>query len=283
MRKLILPALSLFMLLLITDAEAQITYDNIWGVESALHDRYANDIRVDYLYGGTSGAKSLMYESVNLSADVEIFTGTHIWGSLPVNTQNGPLGSFTGIGDLTLIAYQRLLGIAGANISFDLGVKLATGSSNQGDSLPTQYQNGSGTTELMLGLNLSSKNIFLGIAYQLSGGRSINEITQLKKGDAFVVRGGYTYRGDHVDFGAELLAVKPVEQATMLNPIAQSKEFIAIAGSDELQLDLLFKGRVKFSESVSLNGSLGLPIRKVDNDALNARSAIGSLGLAFSF
>jgi hypothetical protein len=126
-----------------------------------------------------------------------------------------------------------------------------------------------------------SKSINFGIGYQLAGARNINTVTELKRGDEFIVRGGYTIRGESFDLGAELLAIQPLEKSSTLNPLSQSKDFIDVAGSDALQLDMLLKARYNFNSTFGLTGTVGVPFttRSINVDGLT-RSFSASLGIA---
>jgi hypothetical protein len=269
--------------LLAAKAHAQFSEENIWVVEGAIHDKYHPAITLNYMMGASPDATDLSYRSYRISADAKLFSSTTLWGSLPINTQDGPMGSVTGIGDLMLTLDQELLDISGLGVSVELGTKFATATSNAGDSLADNYQSGTGTNDLLLGLNLGGKNITFGIGYQFIGGRSPNHITELKEGDRFVVRGGYMFRSDKIDFGGELLAIQPMEKATMLNPIEQSKEFIEVAGTDKLQLGLILKGRYSLSEAFGFTGSLGIPIIADKNSMSLSRISLASLGVAVAF
>src|SRR5689334_8411097 len=107
------------------DSDAGIT-----SIESALHDRKHQSINFDYIYGSSGKQDALAYTTYRLSADVDIFTGTQIWGSLPLVMTEGPLGGVSGIGDLILVVNQKLFTIGGAGAYVDLGTRLATGTQN---------------------------------------------------------------------------------------------------------------------------------------------------------
>ncbi len=254
----------------ISPAFAQCSDAGICSIESALHDRKHQSINFDYIYGASDS--SLTYSTYQLSADINLFTGTKIWGSLPLVMTDGPLGGVSGIGDLILVINQKLFEIGGAGTYIDFGTRLATGSQNAGDSLPLKYQTGLGSNDLMLGVSVVSDNVNVGIGYQLNGGRSSNEFTRLKRGDDFIVRGGYMHRGESVDFGGELLAIKKLEEQSILDHIdTLGKEiFRNLPGSDAFQLNALVKARWNIASSFALTGSVGFPLleRKVSVDGL---------------
>lgn len=262
---------------------SQISEDNLWSLKSALRDSYRPAITVNYMLGGGDSKSNLSYTSYRISADATLFESTKLWGSIPINTQNGPLGSITGIGDLMLTVEQRFLDIAGIDVSAEISTKFATGSTTSGDSLPLGYQSGTGTNDLLLGVNLGSKNINFGIGYQFIGGRSANELTQLKQGDRFVVHAGYMYRGDKLDLGGDVVATQPLDKASVLNPIEQGEKFIDVLGSDRLQMDLILKGRYKFNESIAMTASLAFPVISNSESLYLARTTSAALGVALSF
>lgn len=254
----------------ISPAFSQCSDAGICSIESALHDRKHQSINFDYIYG--SSDSSLTYSTYQLSADINLFTGTKIWGSLPLVMTDGPLGGVSGIGDLILVVNQKLFEIGGAGAYIDFGTRLATGTQNAGDSLPLKYQTGLGSNDLMFGVSVVSDNINVGIGYQLNGGRAANELTRLKRGDDFIVRGGYMHRGESLDFGGELLAIKKLEEQSILDHVdSVGREiFTNLPGSDAFQLNALLKARWNIANSFALTGSVGFPLleRKVSVDGL---------------
>lgn len=282
MKKTLLLTLTI-LLILSTTGYSQISEDNLWSLKSTLRDPYHPAITLNYMLGGGDSKSNLSYTSYRISADATLFENTKLWGSIPINTQNGPLGSITGIGDLMLTVEQKFLDIAGIGVSGEISTKFATGNTTSGDSLPLGYQSGTGTNDLLLGLNLGGKNISLGIGYQFIGGRSANELTQLKQGDRFVVHAGYMYRGDKLDLGGDVVATQPIDKASVLNPITQGEEFIDVLGSDKLQMDLILKGRYKLNESLAFTASLAFPVISNSESLYLARTTSAALGLALSF
>ncbi len=245
---------------------AQSADAGIASVENQIRDRWRHSIMLTYMYGsGGTGADStssgLNYHSLMLSGEVSIFGGTSIWGALPLNQQDGPLGNVSGIGDLMLIVNQKLFGISSVEVSLGVGARFGTATVNE-DSLPQSYQSGLGSTDLLLEADFISKNVNFGMGYQLAGKRSINSITRLKRGDELMFRGGYTYRGDLIDLGGEFVAIKPLQESSVLNPLSQGAEFINIPESDEFQVDLLVKARYHFSELFGLTGTISVPLTK---------------------
>lgn len=264
-------------------AFAQDSDAGITSIESALHDRKHESINFDYMYGHSGKEDNLRFNTYRLSADINLFTGTKIWGSLPLVMTEGPLGGVSGIGDLILVVNQQLFTIGGAGAYIDLGTRLATGTQNA-DSLPQQYQTGLGSNDLMIGVSVVSDNVNVGIGYQLNGGRASNELTRLKRGDDFIVRGGYMHRGASFDFGGELLAIKKLEEQSILDHIDSlgSEIFTNLPGSDGFQINALLKARWNISDAFALTGSFGFPLidRQVNVDGLKrAYSATAGISI----
>src|SRR5579883_3520209 len=125
---------------------AQSADAGIAGLENELRDHWHHSIGLTYMYGtsgnsGDSTVRNMQYYSLVLSGEVQVFSGTSIWSSLPLNQQDGLLGSVTGIGDLILILNQKLFSISGMDFSVGVGGRFATGSVNQ-NNLPQAYQSG---------------------------------------------------------------------------------------------------------------------------------------------
>ncbi len=252
--------------------------------ETQLRDPRYQSAVLTYVYGtsgpsGDSSQRDIRYNSLVLSGESEVF-GFNVWGALPINQQNGLLGSVTGIGDLMVVVDRTLFSLAGADFSVGIGGRFATASVNQG-GLPQAYQSGVGSNDYLIQANAMSKSLNFGIAYQLSGNRNANNLTQLKQGDQFVLRGGYTYRGDGYDVGLQLLAIKQIQLTSVLDPLSQTKSFMDVAGTDKIHLDILLKGRYQVFGWLAATASAGFPIdlRDVNVDGLT-REFTASIGAA---
>jgi hypothetical protein len=264
---------------------AQSADAGIASLENELRDRWRHSIMLTYMYGtsgnaGDSTTQHMQYYSLVLSGEAQVFSGTSVWASLPINQQDGLLGSVTGVGDLIVILNQKLFSISNADVSLGVGGRFAT-ATVQSDHYPQAYQSGLGSNDLLIDADIVSKTINFGIGYQLAGSRNINTVTELKRGDEFIVRGGYTYRGDDFDLGGELLAIQQLQKSSTINPVSQSNGFINVAGTDQLQLDFLLKGRYNFNSTLGVTGTIGFPFtsRSVNVDGLT-RTFNASLGVA---
>ncbi|MDP4220366.1 MAG: hypothetical protein Q8916_12000 [Bacteroidota bacterium] len=281
-----IPALMLFATISVLAAHstyAQSGDAGLAGFVGELRDLRHPAITLDYLYGSSAAGDHITYNAYQVSAALTVFGGTHIWGSVPLRQQNGPLGSVSGIGDLTIVINQSLINLAGLDLSVDLGTKLATGSVTNG-SLPQSYQNGTGSSDLLLGVDLVSSSINLGVAYELAGGRSANELTRLKRGDDFIARAGYMHHGESLDLGGEVIGIWQIQESSVLNPITQAGDYINVAGSNGLALNALFKARYNLGSMFSITGTLGIPLNKRDhNEDGLSRSLTASAGVALSF
>ncbi len=257
----------------------------IVSIENQIRDPWRQSILLTYIYGtggkeGDSTQKNITFHSLMLSGEASIFDGTTVWGALPLNQQNGPLGSVTGIGDLIVIVNQRILKISSAELSLAVGGRFATATVNQ-DSLPQSYQSGLGSNDFLLEVQFLTKAINFGIGYQLVGGRSLNDFTKLKRGDEFVIRGGYTYRDSTIDFGPELIISKQIQKSSALDPVSETGQFIDVPGSDEFEIDLLLKARYHFNSTFGLTATVGFPLKErgTNIDGLR-RTLTASLGVS---
>jgi hypothetical protein len=271
--------------LLPTASFAQSSDAGMSSMEAQIRDRRYESVALTYVYGnsghsGDSTQREMHYYSFILSGEAEVLDGWLVWASIPVNQQDGLLGSVTGVGDLMVVVDKKLVKLFGAQFSLGLGGRFATGNVNQ-SHLPQAYQSGIGTNNYLIQLDAISKALNFGVAYQISGGRNANELTQLKQGDLFVLSGGYTYRGDGFDIGLNLLAIKQLEQTSVLDPLSQTKSFIDVAGTDKVQLDVLLKTRVAITGWLSATATAGFPVnlRDVNVDGLT-RAFTTSLGAA---
>src|SRR5438067_1581868 len=73
---------------------------------SSLRDLRHPAITLDYLSGSSAAGDHINYNAMQLSASATVLGGTHIWGSVPLRQQDGPLGSVSGIGDLSIVINQ---------------------------------------------------------------------------------------------------------------------------------------------------------------------------------
>lgn len=253
-------------------------------METQLRDRRYESIVLTYVYGnsgpsGDSTQRNIHYNTFVLSGGAEVL-GFDLWASLPVSQQNGLLGSVTGVGDVMIVVDRKLLRLFGADLSVGVGGRFATGNDNQ-DHLPQAYQSGLGSNDFIVQADVISTALNFGLTYQITGSRNANEFTRLKEGDQFVARGGYTYRGDGFDLGLQLLAIKQIQESSVLDPLSQTEAFYNVSGTDKLQLDIMLKGRAQITGWLAATGSVGFPInlRDVNVDGLT-REFSTSLGVA---
>ncbi len=121
--------------------------------------------------------------------------------------------------------------------------------------------------------------------YQLSRGRSDNNLTRLKRGDDILVRMGYRFDLQQAKVVGEVLAIKRLEKSSVRN-LASTRpdDFVDVPASDQFQINL--QGRLSYplSERYNLQILAAVPLlkRDVNVDGLK-RSFSLSLGLSHLF
>ena len=238
-------------------------------------------VSVDYQFGRSSRTDDLTFHSVVVSADIPVFTDSRLYASIPYSRQSGPLGSASGIGDMTLIWTQRLLGDAASRLGIQMGGKIALADVNT-NGLPQAYQSGLGTHDGLFGVTYDVLEWNFALAYQLSRGRSSNSVNRLRRCDDLLLRAGYRHEFTSVTLGGEVLAIKRLAQSSVLTSgSGQPEAFGDLSNSDQTQINVLVRGSYALSETVDLKGMAAIPLlkRDVNVDGLT-RSVSLSLGLS---
>lgn len=236
-------------------------------------------ISAGYTYGKSGKADDLTFHSIQLDGDIQLSHDSRMTARLPWSRTIGPLGHTSGIGDLTLVWNQIVWEVDTDQLSVQAGAKLATGSSNAAN-LPQSYQPGLGTNDLLFGLSYRSAPWLFAVGYQLSRGRSDNAIIRLQRGDDLLARIGYEMHIDDFVLGLEILTIKRLQESSVLGP---GSSFIAVSGSDQLQVNLLAKWSLPISEQYGVAGLAAVPMlsRSVNIDGLT-RSVTLSIGLQYT-
>ena len=256
------------------------------GVCSIGH-RPSGDIKhsvfVSYTFGTSGKPDDLSFNSAEVGTEVGITENSRLSFSIPFHSQSGPLGSSTGIGDLMVLWSQAILAESDFLLNLQGGIKLPTGSVTAG-GLPQSYQPGLGTTDLIFGIHGQTDEWGFALAYQLAGGRSKNPITRLQRGDDFLLKAGYTIRFDRLSLTFEALAIKRLQESSVLtSPAGQPETFGNIPDSDQTQLNLVARASHPVNETLTLNAFLAIPTlnRTVNVDGLTRAIAV-SAGLSVS-
>lgn len=243
-----------------------------------------NKVGLSYIFGSSGKPDDLRFHTVRLEGEFGLFDHSLISVELPYSSQSGPLGNTSGLGDLVVVWNQRLVDDAPSQLSAHLGAKLATGDNNA-NALPQSYQSTLGTNDILIGLSYFYDDWNAAVVYQFSRGRSNNAITGLRRGDDLLVRAGYRFAVEQVHFLAELLAVKRLEQSSVLNSATPvSNDYNDIPNSDQFQLNVQGTLQYSLSENYNLQLSTAMPLlkRDVNVDGLK-RSFTLSVGLSHLF
>lgn len=252
------------------------------GKHTSSAQHYIGQVGVSYVFGRSKKADDITYHAVYLDANLQIFANSRLTASIPWAQQSGPLGSVSGIGDLTLLWNQTVLSVPNGSLSVQLGGKFATADVNR-ENLPQQYQSGLGTNDLIIGASYETEPWNAAIGYQISRGRSKNTINKLKRGDDFLLRLGYAANVVGIKTGAEVLAIKRLQQSSVLSS-PSGTAFVDLPDSDQFQINLLGKASIPVHDTYTVQTLVALPIlqRKVTVDGLT-RSITLSIGLSIGF
>jgi hypothetical protein len=247
------------------------------------HKSLHHSLGLTYSYGRSTKSDDLNFHSLHLNISLSVFESSGLMVSIPWSRQSGPLGSTSGLGDLTLVWDQELAGDNDSRVSLQFGGKLAIAAVNDGN-LPQRYQSGLGTNDVLLGLRYGTSHWTGSLGYQIAGGRSENAADQLKRGDDLLIRAGYTTEWNDYSFSGELLAIKRLKESSVRNPLIPGNAFYDIPKSDQFQVNILGTALIPLQGSSMVQLATAVPLlkREVNVDGLT-RSISLSAGLVFSF
>ncbi|HEX9614987.1 MAG TPA: hypothetical protein VGA55_05755 [Bacteroidota bacterium] len=243
----------------------------------------AHSVSLSYGFGKSGKTDSLTFHAIEAAASIEIIPGGRLLIAVPFNNQSGPLGSVSGIGDLTVAWHQTLSSSEPWAVGFQVGGKIALAHVNA-ENLPQAYQSGLGTNDLLLGVLVQYSEWNAALAYQYSPGRSDNRLTRLKRGDDLLVRAGYTSMVDGFRLAGEILAIKRLHRSSIVtSTLGQLETFGDVPDSDQAQVNLVGRGAYPLSETVEIGFMAAIPLlkREVNVDGLT-RSIALSAGLTVS-
>ncbi len=236
----------------------------IGGMDTHEKEAVRHLLALRYAFGSSGTPDDIRFHTVLVEGSAELIPGSRIAARLPYSVIDGPKGSTSGIGDLTLLWDQRLWRSDGLELRAQAGVKLPTGDDDAG-MLPQAYQAGLGTTDLIAGLSLDAAPWSAAVGYQYSDGRSDNALTRLRRGDDLLLRAGYGSTIDDYGFGLEVIAIQRLALSTIVNPEPGSPDaFIAIPGSDQLQVNVLGTASAPLSDQLRLSVLAAVPLLKRD-------------------
>ncbi len=242
------------------------------------------DVNVEYAFGKSAKADGLTFHSLAITANIPVLDRSRITLSLPYNTQSGPLGTVSGVGDCSILWTETIYTESDYRVNLSLGGKFALARVNQG-ALPQAYQSGLGTNDLLIGAGLEFAQLRFSVGYQLSRGRSDNADSRLRRGDDLLLAAGYSLNLGELSASAEVLAIKRLHKSNILVSLSGSPlPFYAdVPESDQAQVNLIGRAAYPLSEHVRLRGMLAIPTlkRDVNIDGLT-RSIALSLGVNYS-
>jgi hypothetical protein len=106
----------------------------------------------------------------------------------------------------------------------------------------------------------------------------------LRRGDDVLVRAGYKLPLQDLRITGEILAIKRLQESTVLNSAGRPDDFVSVPGSDQLQINVVGQAIYSVSDGYSLQAQLALPLRnrEVNVDGLT-RSVSLAFGVAYLF
>ena len=234
---------------------------------------------LSYSFGKSKKVDDISYHSIKLSAAYKLFSQSSIQVILPYNSQSGPLGNNSGIGDLIISWTQSFELNEFSYLDLSLGGKFATGEDNA-NNLPQAYQSGLGSNDFLFGANYSIKNFNVGIGYQLAGGRNDNIQTKLQRGDDFILRSSYSFDFEEFSIKPQFLLIKRLGESSVVTPFGT---YTDLPESDQTQLNLLTQLNYRIDEqlSISVEGAIPFLQRDVNVDGLTRSFSIG-IGINYS-
>lgn len=155
----------------------------------------------------TNTSLSLSYgatENLSISARLPYITRDNIRESEIEDEDGVPEahthGDSAGVGDLLLFAHYRLLKRSSTDITLLLGIKAATGQTEETDldgiRFETEFQPGTGSWDILLGAAISKKDGNMGYYANILYNKTTEGSQSTEIGDAFSYNAALTYRLD---------------------------------------------------------------------------------------
>lgn len=274
----------LFLVILTQQLSAQCSDAGACSIGGHIMDENRHSVSLSYGFGSSGGDDELTFHTVQIDGRFQVLDGSNVLIALPYNSVDGPLGSASGIGDLTVLLMQKIWEGDDAMLSLQAGAKLGTGTVNEG-GLPQAYQSGLGTNDILLGFSYETAPWNFAAGYQVTNGRSENRIDRLERGDDLFARAGYRTSFSDIGAGLEILVIKRLSESTVQDPDRPGENvFITLPDSDQLQVNIVATSSIPVSDDLTLNLLAGMPLlaRDVNVDGLK-RALTLSAGMAFAF
>lgn len=258
------------------------TYGTVHDIDKSAHGR----LGIVYQIGKSPKEDSITYHTLRISEQVEFLPGSVAKLILPLNIQDGPLGTVSGFGDVMIGYEYRIKDFYQNRMLLDVGFKIASALQNV-DSLPQKYQSGLGTNDIFLNVEYRADAYFLSLGYQQPLSRSTN-YEHLKRGPDLVSRAGYFTTFDKLVLSGELIAIKRFGTASISyvpkpGDSEPYPEYEDVPNSDPFQLNAAVEGTYKFSQSFEMTAGTAIPFlkREFNIDGL-ARSITAKVGIHFN-
>lgn len=259
-------------------SSAQCSDAGVCSIGGMERDELPIHVSLGYGFGSSGDPDDITFHSVQFEAGALVLPGSRLTVQLPWVVSDGPLGSASGIGDVTVLWDQRIFGDYRGWLSLQVGGKFATGAVNEGD-LPQAYQPGLGTNDLLLGAAYTYDSWLVAVGYQLAGGRSDNKITRLERGDDLLGRIGYSTDFEEFDLGLEVLAIKRLSESSVQDPTRPAGDvFVTVPDSDHFQVNLMGTASYPLGQRLRLNLLAALPLLQRDVN-LDGRKRSLTLGV----
>ena len=279
------------------------------GLEQLLKVPYQREkYRLELSGIGSTGERDLQYLGVNLRGVIRLKKKMLLNVKVPITQASGPLGSNTGLGDITVSIQNTFYSGKSSRLSFTAGVVVPTGDANKSDNgfvLPMAYQTTLGAYGVLVGLSGAFKNWSGAIGYQQTLGRNGNQFDR----DALVLdpaqpgydelnraRRGFVSttelgRGNDIMLRVErrinlssrfsmVAGILPIQRIGQSERTQLNGERVEIEGSDGLTLNLTGGLRYSPNRKWLFRGNVGAPVvnREVRADGLMRRFVgIGSV------
>jgi hypothetical protein len=229
-------------------------------------------VGVRYTFGQSGSPDDVTYHSIAAEANLHLLPKSRVILTLPFNTQSGPLGDASGVGDLIAIWDQIAFewGDGAGRVGVQVGGRFGTGDANAEPTLPMAYQPGLGSTDIILGASASLSGWSAGGAYQVAGERNDNALVLLKRGDQLVLWGNYEFVWERTRLSPGVTVINQLQESSVRDTAAGSTATISVPGSDQLQVNLGLRARHELSPvfGVELFGAIPLKARDVNVDGL---------------
>lgn len=243
-----------------------------------------HQVGVTYVFGKSGKNDDLTFHTGRLEGDFSLLERSRLSFEIPYSSQSGSLGTVSGIGDPIIVWNQTLYREMVSTLLLHLGLKLSIGDANSGN-LPQAYQSTLGTSDVLVGFTYEYDAWSASVVYQLSRGRSDNNLTRLRRGDDILARAGYRFDLQEAQIAGEILAIKRLEESSVRN-LASTRpdDFVDVPKSDQFQINLQGRLLYPLGERYNLQILAAIPLlkRDVNIDGLK-RSFSFSLSLSHLF